>query len=133
MLPDRVSSGETIGVDMEMAARRAGNPMALARRYFSQQEIAALSRVNKKELHRAFMHTWACKEAIVKASGLGIANQLCRFTVNVNPEEPPAVLDMPDDDFTAWKLVLAEPSPGAIAAIAVRQQTVRLEGFNLSK
>ena len=128
-----VNSGETIGVDMEMAARRAGNPMALARRYFSQQEIAALSRVNKKELHRAFMHTWACKEAIVKASGLGIANQLCRFTVNVNPEEPPAVLDMPDDDFTAWKLVLAEPSPGAIAAIAVRQQTVRLEGFNLSK
>lgn len=128
-----VSSGETIGVDMEMAARRAGNPMALARRYFSQQEIAALSRVNQNELHRAFMHTWACKEAIVKASGMGIANQLCRFTVNVNPEEPPAVLDMADDDFKAWKLVIAEPSPGAIAAIAVRQQAVRLEGFSLSK
>ena len=128
-----VSSGGTIGVDMEMAARQPGNPLALARRYFSQQEIAALSRVNQNDLHQAFMHTWACKEAIVKASGMGIANQLCRFTVNVNPEEPPAILDMPDDDSTAWKLAIAEPSPGAIAAIAVRQQAVRLEGFSLSK
>ena len=128
-----VNSGKTIGVDMEMASRRPGNPMALATRYFSQQEISALSKVNQNELHRAFMHTWACKEAIVKASGMGIANQLCRFTVDVNPEEPPSVLDMPDDDPTAWKLAFAEPSPGAIAAIAVRQKTVRLEGFSLSK
>jgi len=42
------------------------------------------------------------------------------------------VLDMPDDDRSAWKLAMAEPAQGAIAAIAVRQQTVRLEGFNLS-
>ena len=128
-----VNSGETIGVDLEMAARQPGNPLALARRYFSQQEIAALSRVNQNDLHQAFMHTWACKEAIVKASGMGIANQLCRFTVNVNPEEPPAVLDMQDDDPAAWELAMAEPSPGAIAAIAVRQQAVRLRGFSLSK
>ena len=36
-----INSGETIGVDMEMAARQPGNPLALARRYFSQKEIAA--------------------------------------------------------------------------------------------
>lgn len=128
-----INSGETIGVDMEMAARQPGNPLALARRYFSQKEIAALSRINQNKLHQAFMHTWACKEAIVKANGLGIANQLCRFTVNVNPEEPPAVLEMQDDDPTAWELAMAEPTHGAIAAIAVRQQAVRLEGFSLSK
>jgi len=128
-----VNSGATIGVDMEMAARRPGKPMALARRYFSQQEIAALSTLNEVELHRAFMHTWACKEAIVKASGMGIANQLCRFSVDVNPDNPPSVLEMPDDDPGAWKLAIAEPVPGAIAVIAVRQDSVRLEGFSLLK
>lgn len=128
-----VNSGATIGVDMEVASRRPGKPMALARRYFSQQEIAALSTLNEAALHRAFMHTWACKEAIVKASGMGIANQLCRFSVDVNPDNPPSVLEMPDDDPGAWKLAIAEPVPGAIAVIAVRQDSVRLEGFSLLK
>lgn len=127
-----ISSGASIGVDLEIAARRSGNPLALARRYFSPDETAALSKFDEEELHRAFMHTWACKEAIVKASGMGIANQLCRFTVDVNPDNPPSVLDMPDDDHTAWRLAMAEPAQGAIAAIAVRQQAVRLEGFSLS-
>ena len=127
-----ISNGATIGVDLEIAARKAGKPMALARRYFSQSEASALAGLPEQELHRAFMHTWACKEAIVKANGLGIANQLCRFSVDTNPDNPPAVLDMPDDDHKAWKLVMAEPAKGAIAAIAVRQQAVQLEGFNLS-
>jgi 4'-phosphopantetheinyl transferase len=127
-----ISNGATIGVDLEISARRAGKPMALARRYFSEAETTALSMLGEDDLHRAFMHTWACKEAIVKASGMGIANQLCRFTVDVNPDNPPSVLDMPDDDHTAWKLAIAEPTKGAIAAVAVRQQAVRLEGFNLS-
>ncbi len=105
--------------------------MALARRYFSKQEIAALSKFDDGNLHRAFMHTWACKEAVVKASGLGIANQLCRFSVDVDPGNPPALLDMQNDDPTAWKLAMAAPASGAIAAIAVRQHAVRLEGFSL--
>ena len=127
-----ISNGATIGVDLEVAARKAGKPMALARRYFSKTEAAALSDLKDHELQRAFMHTWACKEAIVKANGLGIANQLCRFSVETNHDKLPAVLDMPDDDPDAWTLVMAEPADGAIAAIAVRQQAVQLAGFNLS-
>lgn len=128
-----VNSGATIGVDLELAARRPGKPMALARRYFSEMEIAALSSIGEEGLHRAFMHTWACKEAVVKASGMGIANQLCRFSVAVDPDKPPRMLDMQDDDPAAWKLAIAAPTNNAIAAIAVRQKDVRLSGFGLSK
>lgn len=127
-----ISSGATIGVDLEIAARRPGKPLALARRYFSQQESAALALLGEEQLHQAFIYTWACKEAIVKASGMGIANQLCRFSVDVNPDTPPLVLDMQDDDHRAWKLAIAKPVAGAIAAIAVRQQAVQLKGFSLS-
>ena len=128
-----VSSGATIGVDMELAERRPGKPMALARRYFSEQEIEALSNLSDEDLRRAFMHTWASKEAIVKASGVGIANQLCRFSVDVNPDRLPSVLAMLDDDPAAWKLATAEPAAGAIAVVAVRQEVIRLKGFNLSR
>jgi len=127
-----VSSGATIGVDLEIATRRSGKPMALAKRYFSEAETIALSEFSGEELQRAFMHTWACKEAIVKASGMGIANQLCRFTVDVNPANPPSVLAMQDDDHAAWCLAVARPTDNGIAAVAVRQQAVRLEGFSLS-
>ena len=127
-----ISSGATIGVDLEIAARRSGKPLALARRYFSQEETAALGQLDQKELHRSFMYTWSCKEAIVKASGVGIANQLCRFTVDVHPDKPPSVLHMADDDHMAWKLAVAEPAAGFIAAIAVRQAGLQLKGFSLT-
>jgi len=128
-----VNSGAPIGVDMEMAARQPGKPMALAQRYFSEGEVAALSRYGQEELRRAFMHTWSCKEAVVKAHGMGIANQLCRFSVDVDPDNPPSVLDMQDDDHKAWKLAFAEPAPGAIAVVAARQPAVRIKGFRLLK
>ncbi len=127
-----ISSGAAIGVDLEIATRRAGKPLALAKRYFSEQETAALSVLGGEQLHRAFMHTWACNEAIVKASGVGIANQLCRFSVDTNPANQPSVLDMLDDDHTAWKMAMAMPADNAIAAVAVRQSGIQLQGFSLS-
>ena len=127
-----ISSGAAIGVDLEDAVRKSGKPMALAQRYFSQSEVEALSLYQNQDLHRSFIRTWACKEAMVKANGLGIANQLCRFSLEVDPGKPPAVLDMLDDDAGAWQLALAQPMENTIAAVAVRQKSIRLQGFSLS-
>jgi len=126
-----ISSGAPIGVDLEVAARRARNPLALAKRYMSEPETTALAALGGEELQRAFMHTWSCNEAIVKANGTGIANQLYRFSVDVDPDKPPAVLSMLDDDPAAWKMATARPTEGAIAAVAVRQKSLRLKGFRL--
>lgn len=126
-----ISSGAAIGVDLEDIDRKIGKPRALAKRYFSASEIEALAAYEKEDLRHAFIRTWACKEAMVKANGVGIANQLCRFSVEVDRCKPPAVLQMLDDDPAAWRLGLAEPAKNAIAAIAVRQTGIRLEGFRL--
>ena len=127
-----VSSGAAIGVDLEDAVRESRKPRALAKRYFSQSEIKALAAYEKEDLHRSFIRTWACKEAMVKANGLGIANQLRRFSVVVDHCKPPAVLQMLDDDPKAWQLGLATPMESTIAAVAVRQSSIQLEGFSLS-
>ena len=131
-----ITSGAVIGVDLEPGDRRAGKPLALARRYFSSAEYEGLAKVDgglngSGVLDEAFLHTWACKEAVVKAGGTGIANALCRFTVDVRPGEPAAVLAMEDDDAAAWQLRSFRLPGELVGAVTVRYPTLALKGFVL--
>lgn len=126
-----VTSSGPLGVDLELSARRTLKPLSLSRRYFSVAEQRALGAVHEDDLHRAFIHTWACKEAVVKAAGLGIANQLCRFTVSTDPEAAPALLDIEGDEAEAWSLAVLRPAPEYLGAVALRQPLLRLKKFSL--
>jgi 4'-phosphopantetheinyl transferase len=129
-----VTSGSVVGVDLEPRGRRARNPLALARRYFSEAEYQELEVIGKEgngPLDDAFLHTWACKEAVVKAGGTGIANALCRFTVDVRPDRPASVLAMDDDEATAWQLRAFDLPGGLFGAVTVRCPTLELGGFRL--
>lgn len=127
-----VANNMPIGVDLELNRRRARNALALAHRYFSADEYQALQAYSDAGLDAAFMHTWACKEAVVKAAGHGIANQLCRFSVSVDPQRAPAMLAIEDDDPQAWRLGVFHPSPHHLGAVTVRHPSLRLEAFALA-
>lgn len=126
-----ISAAQHLGVDLEPRWRRARAPLRLAERYFSAAEFSALQAVPAARLDEAFLRAWACNEAVVKASGLGIANQLCRFSVQMDPDLPPAVLDMENDRAADWSLVLVRPSPDFIGAVATRQPLNRISCFTL--
>jgi 4'-phosphopantetheinyl transferase len=126
-----VSTAGLIGVDLEDAKRRTGKPLALARRYFSEREAGAIGSLDAEDIDRAFLHTWACKEAVVKAAGHGIANQLCRFSVSTDPAAPPVMEHMLDDDPGAWRLAVVRPSKGQVGAVALRYEAMSIEGFTL--
>jgi 4'-phosphopantetheinyl transferase len=126
-----VAAAGLVGVDLEMAGRAVGDPVGLARRYFSPAEAAALAATEPGRLNQAFLHTWACKEALVKAAGHGIANQLDRFTVSCVPDAPATVLAMQDDDPEAWRLAMVKPSEQHIGAVALRSASLELEPFQL--
>jgi hypothetical protein len=79
----------------------------------------------------AFLRAWACNEAVVKASGLGIANQLC-FHGSDDPNSPPAVLAMEGDDPAEWSLALVRPCAGFIGAVASRQPSININCYQLS-
>lgn len=121
-----VTSGASVGVDLEPRGRRAGRPLALAQRYFSSPEVTALEAVEPAELDAAFLRAWACKEAYVKAAGLGIANELRRFTVEVAPSRPVALLDLADDQADAWQLREVSPGPSMLGVVAVRSPALLL-------
>ena len=127
-----VSAEVPVGVDLEPEDRRPGNALGVARRYFSDEEADRLAALASPALDVAFMHTWACKEAVVKASGLGIANQLCRFTVETDPSRPPAVLDFDGDAQAGWSLALLQPEDGYLGALAIHGSIGRLETRRLA-
>lgn len=120
-----------LGVDLEPQQRKAFRPLGVARRYFSAAEYAALAGLEPARLDAAFLRTWACKEAVVKASGEGIANQLCRFTVETGLERPPAVLAMDDGSAPDWTLCLLRPEERFLGALAAPEAGLRVSAFRL--
>jgi 4'-phosphopantetheinyl transferase len=120
-----------VGVDLEPTTRRALKPLGLANRYFSAAESAALAALDPADLDAAFLRAWACKEAVVKASGQGIANQLCRFSVETDPARPARVLDFEGDRADAWSLALLRPEEGFLGAVATRSASLDIRAYRL--
>jgi len=120
-----------LGVDLEPLHRRALNPLGVARRYFSVAEFSALAALAPGELDAAFLRAWACKEAVVKASGHGIANQLCRFTVETDLARPAAVVEYDGEQVPHWSLALLRPEPDFLGAVAAPAADLRIRTFRL--
>lgn len=126
-----LSSSNYVGVDIEPTDRRAHNALGVAKRYFSETEASALASMESSSLDSAFLRTWACKEAVVKSLGLGIANQLCRFTVETDLDRPAAILDFEGDQAEAWWLRLIRPSGAYLGAVATRSEPQELKAFRM--
>jgi 4'-phosphopantetheinyl transferase len=120
-----------VGVDLEPTGRKAHDALGVARRYFSPAESAALTATPPAERDAAFLRTWACKEAVVKASGEGIANQLCRFTVETDPARPAKVLDFDGAQARDWSLSLLRPDGKFLGAVAARAAGLEIRAFRL--
>ena len=126
-----VSSTSYLGVDIEPVDRKAHNALGVARRYFSEAEASTLTALSPERLVPAFLRTWSCKEAVVKSLGVGIANNLCRFTVDTDPANPAAILDFENENTAAWWLQMIRPAEGFLGAIATRSTPVVLKPFRM--
>ena len=114
-----LASSGRIGVDVE--AMRPGVEMrALARRFFTASENAALARLSEGELAAGFYGCWTQKEAFVKAVGEGLSFELDRVEVAVRPA-PVGVLSVDGDAAAgaAWTMAEVDCGPGYAAAVAV--------------
>lgn len=68
-----ISNQAPLGVDLESRQLSSTQIQRLARRYFSEDEQAWLAQYPKSE---HFLRLWTIKEAVLKAHGGGIANNL---------------------------------------------------------
>ncbi|MGC9506240.1 4'-phosphopantetheinyl transferase family protein [Baaleninema sp.] len=78
-----ITWNRALGVDLEY--KRTIDSTALAQRFFSPREVAALNQIAEPQRNATFFDYWTCKEAYLKATGEGIAG-LSGVEVSLTPE-----------------------------------------------
>jgi 4'-phosphopantetheinyl transferase len=116
-----VAATPWIGVDVE-GPRREVDALGVARRYLAAEEATALAELPEASRAGAFARLWACKEAFVKAIGLGLRHALDRFAVAGVEAGRPRLLRLDPAYGTPeeWSLALAAPAIGCFIAVAAR-------------
>lgn len=68
--------------------------------------------------------TWVRKEAVLKASGFGLATAPRKIVISAAHEAPRVIRPPHDDDATCWQLRDVELTTGYVCSVAVRTHAV---------
>jgi 4'-phosphopantetheinyl transferase len=113
--------GCSVGVDTENSARGV-ELLGVARRVFSDRELAGLYPLSGEAQRLRFFDLWTLKEAYVKAIGKGLAGPL--RAISFAPEQPDPVPVHFEreaaDDAARWCFRRHIPSPNHRLAVALR-------------
>ncbi len=112
-----ISTGPEVGIDLEDTARHI--PYEVMPRVFSAVEREAIERTPLAARADRFLFHWTMKEAYLKATGLGLIDDLPLLAFH--PGEPVRASFAPswDDDPAAWQLE-SRVIEGHRVAIAIR-------------
>jgi len=119
-----VGQGAAIGVDVEQW-RPDLDLVSVGRQVFTTAELALIMEAPDAEKTFRFFRQWTLKEAVAKASGLGLSLNLQRFEIGFPNDTPQLVvcgaaeLGLSAD----WRLEVVEVEDGYCAALAVLAPT----------
>jgi 4'-phosphopantetheinyl transferase len=113
-----------LGIDVEFL-RSVSDVAQLAHRFFTPNECDAIDHSPPEQQQALFFQTWTRKEAILKATGIGLVG-LQDAEVTVHPEEPAQWVGQPD-----WTLHSFVPKTGYAGAIAIPHLQPRLRYFQV--
>lgn len=117
-------AGAELGVDVEIK-RPLRMPDRLARRICTDRELAQLGRIPPNERDAALLRLWTCKEAGLKALGLGLAGGVRNVAVELDPGGPPRLRWLCGDS-AGWSMLAADPGPEAICTVVISGSGWRL-------
>lgn len=121
-----VAENAEVGIDIE-AVRPVAAPLAIADRYFSPTERAALHGLTPAACLTAFFQCWTRKEAYVKALGDGLAHPLDGFDVTLGVTDPERLEICAEGAVLApWSLHDLSELPQYAAAVVVRGHPERV-------
>lgn len=114
-----IARGTGVGVDVE-TLRGFEAPETISS-YFAPGEQAWLLATDPHEVNAGFFTLWTCKEAYIKALGLGLSKPLDSFEISLAKSREPKILFDSDDNTlpNSWRLLLFEPGPNVLGCVAV--------------
>jgi 4'-phosphopantetheinyl transferase len=117
-----------VGIDVELI-RPLKDAEAIAERFFSPRESAALAALPPEHKPVGFFNLWTRKEAWLKATGEGISNSLNQVEVSLLPGEPAKLISLFGKTAEAADWTLQDLSPAAEfkGALAIPATNLRLE------
>jgi 4'-phosphopantetheinyl transferase len=109
-----------VGVDLEWIRFGLAEDMILART-FSSRELASLRTLPALAQDEACFLGWTRKEALLKATGLGLTMEMAQVEVSLNPAQPARLLAVAGsaDEADRWLLSDLPTVEGYKAALAV--------------
>jgi 4'-phosphopantetheinyl transferase len=126
-----ISKNHEVGIDIEHM-----NPsidyIAIAKNFFSHYENHALNKTDDAKKCELFYRIWTCKEAFIKAIGLGLSYTLHDFDVGEFSEQSAKILQIKKDSEIAkkWSLFCWHPEATYIAALAIKQLLPKIIWMN---
>ncbi|HET7063349.1 MAG TPA: 4'-phosphopantetheinyl transferase superfamily protein [Rudaea sp.] len=126
-----IARGQALGVDIETQRRRRP-VLDLARRFFAADEASALASLDEPRRQIAFLRLWSCKEAVVKALGIGIGFGLARVQFGIDPAGEPvelSVIHASAGTREDWHIVRLAPTGAHVGALAWRGPSRRVRAF----
>jgi 4'-phosphopantetheinyl transferase len=124
MVACAVTRDADVGIDVESIDRDV-HDRAISVRFFAASERDALARLAPEIRRRRFFDLWTLKEAILKATGLGLAQSLDRFVFDVDaliPGREIIVTGPPDPAAHQWQFELFTPGRRFRGAVAIRRR-----------
>jgi 4'-phosphopantetheinyl transferase len=114
-----------IGVDIEKEDPHF-HAMDIADRFFCKRERDEIARKGKEDGLRAFFQFWTAKEAVLKATSLGLSLELSKLEIGLAPLRILAIEDAAKIHGANWHLTTFSPAAGYSGALAVGAEPSRL-------
>lgn len=127
-----VSRNRPLGVDLEFIKDGLAD-QAVAERFFSVNEVAALNALPAATRKESFFNCWTRKEAYIKARGEGLSIPLDKFDVSLAPGDPAALLknDRDPEEVSRWSMQAVTTKTGYVAALVAEGHDWTLKHFEL--
>jgi 4'-phosphopantetheinyl transferase len=112
-----------VGVDIELARtlRRRGR---LARRICTDRELEMLERTPEEERDALLLRLWTCKEAALKAVGIGLSGGARNVEAEIPLNGVPRLTRLLDDA-NRWSLIFPDLLPDLLCSVVVKGRSWR--------
>jgi 4'-phosphopantetheinyl transferase len=118
-----VSQGRHVGVDLE-TLDAGNNYEAIARQALSPRELALYDQLPAQDRPATLLRAWTCKEAFLKALGVGLSRPLAEIEVTFSVSEPARLLATGSGGESPgqWLVESWSPRAGWFAALATPRE-----------
>jgi 4'-phosphopantetheinyl transferase len=111
-------AAEELGVDLEVL-RPLHHPTALAERICTEQELESVLQFPEEQRDAALLRLWTCKEAGLKAIGVGLSGGLRSVEIDLwGPGGSPRLIHLCGDS-RRWQLQTADPQPEVLCTVVL--------------